>query len=106
MRTRAGAEHAIMRRRAADAAPPRPVPTPMIARILLTIVAAIALLTVVAAHGLRTGAGGPAGLAWPGALGIVVISTWHANWQPAVLNAAWAVIAVVALLRGGGAEPA
>lgn len=34
-----------------------------------------------------------------GALGIVAVSVQHANWQPAVLNGAWTLIALVALLR-------
>ncbi|TNE91617.1 MAG: hypothetical protein EP330_04575 [Deltaproteobacteria bacterium] len=34
-----------------------------------------------------------------GAAGIVVVSAAHANWQPAVLNVAWAVIALFALAR-------
>lgn len=34
-----------------------------------------------------------------GALGIVAISTAKSAWQPAVLNAVWAVIGLIALVR-------
>ena len=45
------------------------------------------------------------GLNLTGAVGIVLISAWNATWQPAVLNAVWAVIAGVALVRPPAAEP-
>lgn len=38
------------------------------------------------------------------AVGVVVISSMHGNWQPVVLNGFWAVIAVVALIRGPAPE--
>ena len=34
-----------------------------------------------------------------GALGIVVVSFHHKNYQPGVLNTIWAIIAIVAILN-------
>lgn len=40
-----------------------------------------------------------------GALGVVVISAMYGNWQPVVLNGSWAVIALVALVKGPTRAP-